>query len=692
MITLLPLWLLVLWLPVALVLAFYFYKKKEWISDLSNQLRYTFIGVRFLVLAIVGVLLLGFLLESITYREEKPMLITIVDNSKSMTNYKDNGQHKKDVLTTLSALREKFKNRFELVNYSVSENVQTFNEKDLFVGDKTNLAASFKHINDLYSGKNIGAILLISDGNFNTGSSPIYAAEKLKFTPVFCLGVGDTVAPKDQLIRTVMSNEIAFLKNKFPVEVDLESFKLGAGSAKLSIELNGKEVGSQMVTFKDGAYDYKRVSFLVESNTIGVNSIKVKLAARSGEYSLLNNTYTSYIEILDARSKVLMLSGAPHPDIAALRSALESDVNIQVESKLTKNWDKSLIDVDFIVWHEPGINFDKSNYEALKKSKKPIFFVIGTGTSQSVVSNLGLGFSLPSSSKTEEVLPVVNGSFENFVVDPKLAEILKYYPPVLVRYGEVRPPNGAEVVLYQGVGSIQKKSPMLFFSKNGLGRMGVFVGEGLWRWKMSEQLKTGDQVQFNALFNAVRQYLTVRENASSLRVTPPKRIILGEECLFKAEFYNDALELIVTPKIGLTVKDEKGKKYTYDFAVFQNFYNVRFSGLKPGTYTWEASTNYKGKSFKKNGMFSVEDLNLEGIDVYANHTVLKQLSENSKGTYRLLKDANEIIQRIEQRNDITNIQHKESVLNNLIDFKILFALLFLLLGLEWFGRRWYGGY
>jgi hypothetical protein len=692
MITLLPLWLLVLWLPFAFGLARYFYKRKEWVSDLSKRLRFGFIGLRFLVLSVIGMLLIGIMLESINYREEKPMLITVVDNSKSMMNDKDNGRSKKDILNTLNSLQEKFGNRFEIVKYSVSDKVKSFHEKDLFIGEKTNLSTSFKHITDLYSGKNIGGVLLISDGNFNTGSSPIYAAEKLKFTPIFCLGVGDTVTPKDQLIRTVMSNEIAFLKNKFPIEVDLETYKLNAGSSRVSVELNGKEVASQMVAFKGGDYEYKRISFLVESNTIGVNSIKVKLASRSGEYSLINNSYTSYIEILDARSKVLILSGAPHPDVAALRSALESDVNIQVDAKLTKNWDKSLIDVDFIVWHELGINFDKSNFETIKKSKKPLLFIIGTGTSQSVISNLGLGFSVPSNSKTEEVVPIINESFENFVLDPALGEIMKYYPPVKVRYGEVKPPNGAEVVLFQGVGDVQKKSPILFFSKNENGRIGVFVGDGIWRWKMSEQLKTGNQFQFNGLFNSVRQYLTVRENSSSLRVSPPKRIILGEECLFKAEFYNDALELITTPKIGLIVKDEKGNKFTYDFAAFQNFYNLRFSGLKSGTYTWEASTNYKGKNFKKNGTFSVEDLKLEGLDVYANHAVLKQLAENSKGEYRLLKEANQILQLIEKRQDISTIQYKESVLNNLIDFKLLFAILFLMLGLEWFGRRWFGGY
>jgi hypothetical protein len=692
MISLLPLWLLLIWLPIAFLIARYFYQPKEWVADLSKKIRYAFIAIRFVSLAIIGFLLLGILFESISYRKEKPMLITIVDNSQSMLNYKDKIQVPKDVNNMMSTIDKKFKNRFNLVNYKIDNEVSSFDQKQLFNGSKTNLSAAFQHVRNLYTGKNIGGIILVSDGNFNTGSSPIYAAEKLKFAPIFNLGVGDTIAPKDQLIRAVMSNEIAFLKNKFPIEVDLEAYKIQGATARISVSLNGRELASQNVNYNNDAYQYKRLSFLVESGTIGVNSIKVNVSVLNGEYSIQNNSYTSYIEILDARSKVLMLSGAPHPDVAAIKSALEVDQNIQVVSKLTKDWDKSLIGIDFVIWHEPGVNFDATVANLLKISKKSILYVIGTNTSPMSIQSLNLGIRIPMSNKTDEVLPIVNSEFQNFVIDPKLVEMMRYYPPLKVRFGEIQAPKSAEVVLYQGVGSIQKTTPILYFAKNETGKYGVLIGEGLWRWKLNEKIKTGKQDQFNSLISSTRQYLTVRDNSSALRVTPPKRLIIGEDCIFKAEFYNDALELITTPKINLILKDKQGKVSKYDFANIQNFYNLRFSGLSPGTYSWEASTNYKGKSYRKNGIFIVEDLKLEAMDSYANHTTLKQLATQSNGNYDQLSNFNKVMSMIENRKDITNIEFKESVLNNLINYKLLFFLLFLLLGLEWFGRRWFGGY
>jgi hypothetical protein len=692
MISLLPLWLLLIWLPIAFFIARYFYQPKEWVADLNKKIRYSFIAIRFVSLALIGFLLLGILFESISYRKEKPMLITVVDNSQSMLNYKDKNQVPKDVTDLMSTIDKKFKNRFNIVNYKIDAEIATFDNKKLFSGSKTDLSAAFQHIRNLYSGKNIGGIVLVSDGNFNTGSSPIYAAEKLKFTPVFNLGVGDTVAPKDQLIRAVMSNEIAFLKNKFPIEVDLEAYKIQGASARVSVSLNGRELASQNVSWSNESYQYKRLSFLVESGTIGVNSIKVNVAAINGEYSTQNNSYTSYIEILDARSKVLMLAGAPHPDVSAIKSALEIDQNIQVVSKLTKDWDKSLIGIDFVIWHEPGVNFDASVANLLNTSKKSILYVIGTGTTPQSIQSLNLGIRIPINNRTDEVLPIVNRDFQNFVIDPKLVEMMQYYPPLKVRFGEIQPPKSAEVVLYQGVGNIQKSSPILYFAKNETGKYGVLIGEGLWKWKLNEKIKTGKQDQFNSLISSTRQYLTVRDNSSALRVTPPKRLIIGEDCIFKAEFYNDALELITTPKINLVIKDKLGKVSKYDFANMQNFYNLRFSGLAAGTYSWEASTNYKGKSYRKNGIFVIEDLKLEAMDSYANHTALKQLATQSNGHYDQLSNFNKVLTMIENRKDITNVEFKESILNNLINYKFIFFLLFVLLGLEWFGRRWFGGY
>ena len=44
------------------------------------------------------------------------------------------------------------------------------------------------------------------------------SAERIELTPVFTLGAGDTTTRRDQLIKSVNTNEVAFLNNQFPIE------------------------------------------------------------------------------------------------------------------------------------------------------------------------------------------------------------------------------------------------------------------------------------------------------------------------------------------------------------------------------------------------------------------------------------------------------------------------------------------
>ena len=225
------LWFLI---PIGLfsaILTFYFYKKEGWFADLKpiqqNLLR-----------VLIGILLLGLILQTINYRDEKPVFINLIDNSNSMMNHKDSNLVKSQIASYRERLKAKYGEKFELVDLHIGSNVS--NQKLDFSEKTSNLEAGFEKINFDYYNRNIGGIAFISDGNYNVGTNPAYAAEKISLTPIFSLAVGDTTPRKDQLIKNVSVNEIAFLNNEFPVEVDLESIKLGGKSVSVIIFENGK--------------------------------------------------------------------------------------------------------------------------------------------------------------------------------------------------------------------------------------------------------------------------------------------------------------------------------------------------------------------------------------------------------------------------------------------------------------------
>ena len=684
-------WWLIPWLGVSLFLSFYLYKNEKWFSELNKSWQFTLKGLRAFGLFLIGVLLIGLLFEAVDFRIEKPIFITLVDNSSSMKNYKDSAKVKSTIENFNSQLKEKYGDRFDFVNYTSGSEVVE-NGVVNFKQSTSNLVEGFEVIRSTYYNRNIGGIAFFSDGNFNTGSSPIYSAEKINLTPIFTVGVGDTIPKKDQYIKDVASNEIAFLKNKFPVEVDVEAVKIGKGNATVSVSSNGQTIASQSVNFPNGIYDYKHVSFLLDATKIGHQRYTVSVSKTQNEYNYVNNSRSFYIEIVDARSKILVLSGAPHPDLSAIKSVIEKDENLEVVSKLTKDWDRDLKKVDLIIWHEPGIQFDKSIQQKIEDAKIPVLYCVGPNTSNSVLQSLPIGMSINGGNQTDEVQAKLNSGFQQFEISTELQAALNYFPPLKTKFGDVKLNSGNDILLYQRIGTIQKNDPMLFFGLNKNTKYGVLVGEGIWKWKMNEFVRTHEQKNFTEFLQKITQYLVVKQNSSSLRITTPKTFTKDDDVNIKAEFYNASLELITTPKIDFVLKNEKNKISKHEFGASGNFYKLSLGKLKVGKYEWTAACKHNGKTYSKSGVFVVEDVLLESLDSRADHSLLNQIATNSNGKFYELKNTQQLINDIENRKDIVEISYREASFNDLIDYKIIFLLLVLIFGLEWFLRRWFGAY
>ena len=685
------LWFLLPWLAVSIGLSFYLYKNEAWCAELKKAWRFVLKGLRAFGLFLIGVLLFGLLFEAVNYRVEKPVFITLIDNSSSMKNYKDSVEVEQKIKNFEQKMRAQYGSRFDFVQYTVGSDVLENGQLNFKEGNSS-LAEGFEAIHANYYNRNIGGIAFFSDGNFNKGSNPIYSAEKINLTPIFTVGVGDTIPKRDQYIKDVASNEIAFLKNKFPVEIDVEAYKMGKSNATVTISNNGVQVASQNVNFSDGNYDYRHVSFLLDATKIGYQQYTVTISKGSAEYNYSNNVRQFYIEILDSRSKVLLLAGAPHPDVSALKSVIEKDENLEVSSKLCASWDRDLKNVDLIIWHEPGIQFNEDILRKIEASKIPVLYAIGPNTSNSIIQKLSLGISASNGNQTDEVQAKLNAGFQQFEVSTELQTALNFFPPLLVKFGEVKLSAGNEVMLYQRIGAIQKKEPLLFFGSKNNVKYGVLFGEGIWRWKMNEYVRLGDQKNFTELIQKITQFLVVKQNTSALRVTTPKRFNRDEDILIKAEFYNASLELITTPVIDFTLKNEKNKIQKHQFGVTGNFYKLSLGKLKPGKYEWTAKCQFNGKNHSKGGAFVVEDIQLERSETRANHTLLSQIATGSNGKFYPLSECDQLLKDIGARKDIVDMSYREASFNDLIDYKWLFFLLIIVFGLEWFLRRWFGAY
>ncbi|MFA7273058.1 MAG: hypothetical protein WC044_04280 [Crocinitomicaceae bacterium] len=683
------LWWIFPWSALAIVLSISLYKRKGWVTELTKFQRSLLISLRTLSFILLGLLLLGVLFEYKSYRDEKPIIITVIDNSSSVLNYKDSAEVKTKLARFQTDLQEKLGEKFDYY----AQNLKQDSAKILqFNGDETNLSSVLERIHADFYNRNVGAVVLLSDGNYNKGINPIYVTEKFNLTPFFTVGVGDTIPKKDQYIKAVNSNDFAFLKNDFPVEIEVEAVKMGVRSATVSILKNGKVLSSQNINYLDPNFSFKQVNFTLPADQIGVQRYTAQIKVVDGEYNVKNNARDFYIEILDARSKVLLLAGAPHPDIAALRSVIEQDENLTVESVLTKDWDKNTKDIDLVIWHEPGWQTDPTVLDILKAKKIPTLYILGTSSASAEISRLGLGLKVPNGNQSDDMEAKFNAGFVPFEISDDLKKFFDYLPPLKTRYGNVYWPAGIDVLLYQRLGNIQKKDPLFFFGKQNGTKYGVLYGEGIWRWKINDYSRNGSFDYFNDFIQKVTQYLVVRQNSSPFIVTLPRRISKSEEFVVKAELYNEAMELITTPMVHFELKTETGKVNKYEFGHSGNSYRLNCGRLQPGKYDWKASTKFNGKSFLKSGTFIVEDIVIEDLDNQANHQVLRQMAAQTNGQFYQLKQVDQLLEALNKRDDLVTISYAESTFTDLIDWKVLFILLLIALTSEWTLRRFFGGY
>lgn len=677
------------WIAFSVLISIWYYRKQKQMEGISLLKKSLLIFLRSAALIVLGVLLLGILLETTESKTEKPVFITLIDNSSSMLNYSDSSSIDSRITSFESKLKEKYGERFDFLTYIVDGELK----KDHFdfKGSVSNLNKGFDHIYNQFYNRNIGGICFISDGNYNKGNSPKYTAEKIGLTPIFTVGVGDTIKKRDQLIRNVAANDIAFFKNQFPIEVDIEANKIGNTSCELGLYQNDKKIASETLNYKQGEFDFKHVTFLVDANQIGFVNYTVKLEQLSDESSYENNERSVYIEVIDSRSKILILAESPHPDIATVKGVIETDENLEVESILTADWDGSFDNVELLILHGAGAGNNRELIKAAEAKRLPIFYFITGSSIKSSVDALNIGLTIPNDRRLDEVQGYLSAGFQLFELSEKVTAMLEKAPPLKVKFGDVKIDGGSALVS-QRVGPVRKRDPILYFGKNSKSKFGVFVGEGLWHWKSSEYQRVKNFDGFNELIQKSIQYLVVKKNSDPLRINLPKRFNINDEILINAEFYNSALEQITIPDINFDLTDEDDRKIPYVFAKNAKDYRLSLGKLKAGKYKWSADTKFDGKKYSKEGIFIVEDVSLEALSTSANHNLLKTIAANSNGEFYDIASLDKLIKDIGNRKDIVNISYEETNYHDIIDWKWLFFLAALFLSVEWFVRRYSGSY
>jgi hypothetical protein len=666
--------------------AYIFYASNQ---SLAKNLRLTLAVLRVFLVTLIAWLLFAPLIKLISYTPEKPIIVLAQDNSLSIANVEPEGFNKAQYQRDLTALADQLSAKYEVRRYSFSDSVKSgldFSAK----GKLSNASAFINQLNDELLNRNVGAIILASDGIFNRGGNPIYELDKIK-APVYTIALGDTIAKRDVLVANINYNNLVYLDNEFTLDIQVQAYESKGETTVLSVAENGQKIKSERINITSGSF-IKDVKLKLKANKIGIQRYTINVSSVKNEMTVKNNSQTIFIEVIDARQKVLLAAAAPHPDLSTIKQAIEQNQHYEVTLAIAEE----LVNIDptkyslAILYQLPNLNNTAVPLiKRLQELKMPLWYVIGAqslvGTFNQVQNSISL---TRTNGSLQEVFPYPAPNFTTFNLDEAALKQLNDYDPLLMPFANLVIKGSYTAVFNQRIGKVNTQNPMLLLMEDNGTKVSFLVGEGLWKWKLEEAKNEQSFPLVDEVISKTVQYLAVKDDKRKFKVYNSKNTYEeNENIVLNATLYNDAYEPTNTPDVNVQIKNSEGKVFNYAFSKFGAAYRLDVGALPQGNYSYLASTSLGNKNYTAAGAFYVNALIAEYQQTTANHQLLFTIAQQSNGKLFTPSNLLRIEKEIERNGAIKTISYEDRKYEQLIELKWIFALIVMLLTTEWFLRK-----
>jgi hypothetical protein len=600
---------------------------------------------------------------TVATRIETPQRIgLIIDDSRSMQLVDGSGDRKDAVRAIISGDRiQDLYTQGHIAPYRFSNTadlIQRFHPDTIqFEGEATNIYEAFRALRGNLDPENIKLAVLISDGNYNVGPRPVYEAEQLGI-PVITVGVGDTLEQRDILINRVLYNDVAYLDTESPVDVRIKSS--GYGGERVLVRLSDEEgmLEEQHIILEEGTAEYD-VSFSYEPRTEGTHRYTVSIQELPEEVTYENNRRSFYVRVLDRKTQVLIIGGAPSQDIAFLRRSLENDETVTVTMAVqrlgsdfygVRPTDELLRRADLMILAGfPRQDTDRQIIELIKRvvneERKPILFIESSGvypqSAEEILPVTITGYrreelsSFLHAPDTQETHPLLRVDRDR--VRPEWNQL----PPVFRSATRYIPQPGSETVLLHRSQHIVTDEPFLVIRSIGGRKSAAVLAYGVWRWRMLGRVAVDGEKLYNAFFENLVQWLTADEDDEHVRiVTSEDMYTTGEQIDFIAQVYDEQYRPFSNAEIRINVRSGESTYETILTPAGHGRYEGSLNPLREGDYSFTGTAQYAGSTVgTDDGRFVVGELNIEFRDTRMNAGLLRQLAAVTGGQYVHVSEA-----------------------------------------------------
>jgi uncharacterized membrane protein len=608
-------------------------------------------------------------------------------------------------------------------------------------GKATLIRNALEQIRSRYQGRDLAAVLLISDGvptgDLATGGAGQVAGFLRSLdAPVHTL----QAAPpgiRDVAVAEVLADEFAFVRTVFRIEAIIRTTGFEERRVQVTLSAEGKPSRTKWVDLPAGTGE-ARVVFEMTPPKLGRFVYQIDVPAAEGEAVTANNSRAFVVRVIRDKIRVLQVAGRPSWDVRALRGMLKRNPNVDLISffilrtnedfDTARNSELSLIrfptrelfleelpSFDLVVLQ----NFNFGPYGISPYLENIRSYVEGGGALAVLGGDLAFANGGYAGTPVEAALPVLLPPSGPDAVDirefkPSLTTAGKAHPitalraapadnlkawaalPKLVGANQIRGLRKGSVALatHPRVDAGRKPMPVIVVGQYGDGRTLAVMTDSLWRWGFTAAQRGADEG---------RAYLKFWENATRWLLDDPDFRYL------RVETDRVAYEPGATPQIDIRLLDRDYKPASGEVKLSlsrgadpgaveaikseslttdpRGRGRLETGELEAGIYRLEARADVSGYPAEARDVFVVRDASAELDHPAPSSERLEAIALYTGGVY--LGTASEIpgdlplgeprIVRVDRRREL-----------ELWSRPVLLVLALLLLGFEWALRHKWG--
>jgi uncharacterized membrane protein len=694
---------------------------------------------------LAAVLLMLLWQPAITIAELKPqqnIIAVLVDDSRSMAISEDGSTRQAQAVKALqsgvlASLNRSFQTRLYRVD-DVPARIDSLNDLKPNA-PSTRIGDSLKQLSEETADLPIGAVVLLSDGDDNTGgiSADTINALRARNIPVHTVGFGRERAEHDVELDDVVVAPRALADSRLAAKITLH--QRGYAGAKINLTVRDVSTGQVKVLASrtlslgpDGNLQTETLMF--DIGGAGARTLQIAAVPLPGEENTANNTLTRVVNVGSDPRRILYIEGEPRWEFKFIRQAEEDDRMVQIASMVRTSENKI---------YRQGISDPKELAAGFPSRPEDLFgyqgLIIGsveagyfTPAQQELIREfvdrrggglllLGGQFSLAdggwnatnltdlfpatlptqagtfhreadpkngTTHTTAELAPAGVDSIITRLVDDPAANAEKWRKlPYLMDYEDPGTPKPGAAVLANMITPEGRKLPLLITENFGRGRTAIMATGGSWRWQMSSPL--GDTAH-DLFWQQLLRWL-VSDTPGHVAASVPAQMLLDNGAVtitadVRDQQYNPAPDAKVEAHIlgpsGVSalvemtpVPDNPGQ------------FQAAWSAPKTGAYLTEVTAQRNATELGRDVLtFQRMDGVAENFHTEQNRELLERLATQTGGQYWKPADLGKLASAIPfSEAGVTMRETKD-----LWDLPLVFLVLLVLRFSEWWLRRKWG--